>query len=58
MLTTCPFDKILSLTLRWSSVPIYHICTACWEISICPLTSWCKTCTVLIFWFLPLFHWH
>jgi len=22
---------------RWSSVPLYHVCTACWEISICPL---------------------
>jgi len=28
---------------RWSSVPLYHVCTACWEISMCPLTPWCKT---------------
>jgi len=26
-----------------ASVPHYHICTACWEISISLLTTWCKT---------------
>jgi len=35
---------ILNLTFwcRWSSVPLYHVCTTCWnwEISICPLTPW------------------
>jgi len=24
------------------SVPLHHVCTACWEISICPLTPWWK----------------
>ena len=27
---------------RWSSGPLYHVCTECWEVSICPLTRWCK----------------
>jgi len=38
---------ILNLTFwcRWSSVPLYHVCTTCWEIPICPLTPWAKLFT-------------
>jgi len=36
---------ILNLTFwcRWSSVPLHHVFTACWVISICPLSSWRST---------------
>jgi len=25
------------------SLPLYDVCTACWRISVCPLTPCCKT---------------
>jgi len=46
ILTTCPYfiwSYIWHLWWRWSSLPLYHVCAPCWEISICPRTPRCKT---------------
>jgi len=44
--------------MQWSSVPLYQVCIYCLLGDFHESTDTLVQNLFLVFWFLPLFHWH